>query len=159
MKSSKSRPKMRVGHVVDCFGAGGIATGVLNLIRATTEQIDHTVISLSDDLRLLPQLANEPAVCIIRPGVTRLVGFCSRLTWPARQRRFDILHCNNHFAWLDASLAARLSGCVCLQTFHGVERPLAEMPRDVRLKCRLAAALGTAATAVGEASRDMVCAL
>jgi glycosyltransferase involved in cell wall biosynthesis len=157
--NARSAERLRIGHVVDCFGAGGIATGVLSLMRATQDQIEHTIISLADDLRLLPHLAREPAVCVIRPGLTRLVGFCSRLAWAARRQRLDILHCNNHFAWLDASLAARLTGCVCLQTFHGVERPLAEMPRHIRMKCRLAAALGTAASAVGEASRAMVCAL
>jgi glycosyltransferase involved in cell wall biosynthesis len=158
-QQDEPRRILRVGHVVDCFGAGGIATGVLNLIRATAGEVDHTVISLSDDMRLLPQLDSEPGVCIIQPGLTRLFGFCSRLTWAVRRRRLDIIHCNNHFAWLDASLAARLAGCVCLQTFHGVERPLAEMPRDVRLKCRLAAAFGTAASAVGKASRAMICTL
>src|SRR5262249_42965662 len=159
MRSWQARPKLRIGHVVDCFGAGGIATGVLNLMRATDGRIDHTIISLADDLRLLPLLATKPAVCVIKPGPTRLVGFCSRLTRVALRQRLDILHCNNYFAWLDTSLAARLAGCACLQTFHGVERPLAEMPREVRLKCRLAAALGTAVSAVGEASRDMVCGL
>jgi glycosyltransferase involved in cell wall biosynthesis len=33
------------------------------------------------------------------------------------------------------------------------------MPRDIRIKCRLAAQLGTAITAVSEASRTMVCSL
>jgi glycosyltransferase involved in cell wall biosynthesis len=159
MMPGQHRTKLRVGHVVDCFGAGGIATGVLNLMRATEGRIDHAVISLADDLRLLPQLATEPAVCVIKPGLTRIIGFCSRLIRVAQRLRLDILHCNNYFAWLDTSLAARLAGCACLQTFHGVERRLEEMPRDVRIKCRLAAALGTAVSAVGEASRDMVCAL
>lgn len=148
-----------VGHVVDCFGAGGIATGVLELIRATQGVIEHSIISLVDDLRLLSQLPTEPPAHVLRPGPTRLLGFSSRLAWLAYRRRIDILHCNNHFAWLDSSVAARMTGCLSLQTFHGVEKPLQEMPRDIRLKCRLAAQLGHAVTAVSSASRKMVCTL
>ncbi len=79
--------------------------------------------------------------------------------WPCSPagRRIDVLHCNNQFAWLDTSLAARITGRPCLQTFHGVERPVHELAGDVRLKCRLAARLGSGVTAVGEASRRMVC--
>jgi glycosyltransferase involved in cell wall biosynthesis len=157
-QSSESR-RPHVGHVVDCFGAGGIATGVLELVRATHGRVDHSIISLVDDLRLLAQLPAKPPAYVFRPGPTRLLGFCGRLAWLVCRKRIDVIHCNNHFAWLDSSLAARLTGRVCLQTFHGVEKPLAEMPRDVRLKCRLAAKVGSVVTAVGEASQTMVCTL
>lgn len=119
--------------------------------------VDHTIISLADDLRLLAHLPSETPAYIIKPGPSKLVGFCARLALLARRQRIDILHCNNHFAWLDASLAARIIGRPCLQTFHGVERPVREIAGDVRLKCRLAARLGSLVTAVGEASRRMVC--
>ncbi|HYT90550.1 MAG TPA: glycosyltransferase [Gemmataceae bacterium] len=145
--------------MVDCFGAGGIATGVLELIRATRGLIEHSIISLVDDLRLLAQLPSPPPAYVIKPGRTRLIGFSGRLAWLVCRKGIDILHCNNHFAWLDSSLAARLTGCLCLQTFHGVEKPLAEMPRDIRVKCRLAAWLGNAVTAVSDASQHMVCTL
>ncbi len=159
MRPLRSPPRLHVGHVVDCFGAGGIATGVLELIRATQGLVEHSIISLVDDLRLLTQLSPRPAAYVLKPGRTRLLGFSSRLAWLTYRRRIDILHCNNHFAWLDSSLAARLTGRVCLQTFHGVEKPLAEMPRDVRIKCRLAAQFTTAVTAVSAASQTMVCTL
>jgi glycosyltransferase involved in cell wall biosynthesis len=150
---------LHIAHIVDCFGAGGIATGVFELIRATEGIVRHSIVSLVDDLRLLDQLASRPPAYVVKPGRTRLLGFSSRLAWLACRGQFDIIHCNNHFAWLDSSLAARLTGCLCLQTFHGVEKPLAEMPRDIRMKCRLAAQLGTAVTAVSKASQTMVCTL
>lgn len=156
MRHSNNR-RPHVGHVVDCFGAGGIATGVLELIRATQGLIDHSIISLVDDRRLLVQLPAKPRFYVLKPGHTRLLGFSSRLAWLTCRKRIDILHCNNHFAWLDSGLAARLTGRICLQTFHGVEKPLADMPRDIRIKCRLAARFTTAATAVSDASRHMVC--
>jgi glycosyltransferase involved in cell wall biosynthesis len=159
MSQGRARKMPHIGHVVDCFGAGGIATGVLELIRATRHVVRHSIISLADDLRLLAQLPAPPHAYVVKPGPTRLLGFSSRLAWLVCTKQIDILHCNNHFAWLDSGLAARLTGCACLQTFHGVEKPLAEMPHDVRVKCRLAARLGTAVTAVSEASRVMVCTL
>lgn len=159
MSQSRGRPKIHVGHVVDCFGAGGIATGVLALIRATWGQFQHSLISLVDDFRLMTQLPEAVPAHVITPGRTRLLGFSSRLAWLACRHRMDILHCNNQFAWLDAALAAKLTGRMCLQTFHGVERPLGVIPRDTRIKCRLAARLGHKVTAVGKASRAMVCKL
>jgi glycosyltransferase involved in cell wall biosynthesis len=159
MNQSRGRPKIHVGHVVDCFGAGGIATGVLALIRATWGQFQHSLISLVDDFRLVKQLPEAVPAHVITPGRTRLLGFSSRLAWLACRHRMDILHCNNQFAWLDAALAAKLTGRICLQTFHGVERPLGVIPRDTRIKCRLAARLVHKVTAVGKASRAMVCKL
>ena len=146
-----------MGHLVDCFGAGGIATGVLSLIGFTGEQVDHTIISISDDLRLLARLPSTTPAYVIKPGPSKLIGFCARLARLARRQRIDVLHCNNQFAWLDASMTARIISRPCLQTFHGVERPVAEIARDVRWKCWLAARLGSVVTAVGEASRRMVC--
>jgi hypothetical protein len=96
--------------VVDCFGAGGIATGVCELIRSTQGLIKHSIISLVDDQRLLAQLPEAPPVHVLQPGRTRLLGFTSRLAWLACRQRMDVLHCNNHFAWLDSGLAARLAG-------------------------------------------------
>jgi glycosyltransferase involved in cell wall biosynthesis len=157
--TDERRNGIRVAHIVDCFGAGGIATGVFGLIRSTRDLIDHSVISLSDDVRLANKLDPSPPIHVLKPGSTKLIGFSARLAWLARRQRIDVLHCNNQFAWLDTSLAARLSGVPCLQTFHGVERPVDEFGGEVRLKCRLAACLGTAVTAVGEASRRMVCEL
>jgi glycosyltransferase involved in cell wall biosynthesis len=159
MNLSRGRPKIHIGHVVDCFGAGGIATGVLALIRATWGQFQHSLVSLVDDFRLMTQLPDAVPAHVITPGRTRLLGFSSRLAWLACRNRMDILHCNNQFAWLDAALAAKLTGRVCLQTFHGVERPLGVIPRDTRIKCRLAARLSHKVTAVGKASRRMVCKL
>src|SRR4051812_3144960 len=112
----------RVGHIVDCFGAGGIATGVSSLVRSTAGRVDHAIISLRDDLRLLDRLPTRPDTFVIEPGPTKLVGFSLRLAALIRRERIDVLHCNNQFAWLDASIAGRLTGRPCLQTFHGVER-------------------------------------
>ena len=120
--------RLRIGHVVDCFGAGGIATGVFTLIRSTVELVDHTIISLSDDLRLLARLPSPTPAYVIKPGPSKLIGFCARLALLARRQQLDVLHCNNQFAWLDASLAARIIGRPCLQTFHGVERPVPRSP-------------------------------
>jgi glycosyltransferase involved in cell wall biosynthesis len=159
MRHLRNIPRLHVAHVVDCFGAGGIATGVLELIRATQDQVDHSIISLVDDLRLLARLPSAPPAYVIRPGCTRLLGFTTRLAWLVRRKRINILHCNNHFAWLDSGLAARLTGCICVQTFHGVEKPLTDMPRDIRIKCRLAARLTATVTAVSDASQHMVCTL
>ncbi|AMV39244.1 glycosyltransferase family 4 protein [Planctomyces sp. SH-PL62] len=150
---------LRVAHIVDCFGAGGIAAGVWALIRATSKVCDHSVISLSDDVRLINSLESRPEMHVLKPGPTKLIGFASRLALLARRHRIDVLHCNNQFAWLDASLASRMVGISCLQTFHGVERPLEELAATGCWKSRTAARLGNAVTAVGEASRRMVCLL
>lgn len=69
-----------MGHLVDCFGAGGIATGVLSLIGFTGEQVDHTIISISDDLRLLARLPSTTPAYVIKPGPSKLIGFCT--AWP-----------------------------------------------------------------------------
>jgi glycosyltransferase involved in cell wall biosynthesis len=151
--------KVRVAHVVDCFGAGGIAAGVRALIELTGDVIDHSVISLSDDVRLADSLDPRPPVHVIKPGPTRLAGFTGRLARLARRSRCQIVHTNNQFAWLDAGLASALSGSRCIVTFHGVERPISEFGGFARWKCRSAARLGCAVTAVGEASRRMVCEL
>src|SRR5262245_8371549 len=125
MKMTNERHNgISVAHVVDCFGAGGIATGVWSLIHSTRDLIDHSVISLSDDVRLADTLDPCPPIHVLKPGRSKLIGFSARLALLARRERFDVLHCNNHFAWLDTSLAARITGRPCLQTFHGVERPV-----------------------------------
>ncbi len=149
--------RLHIGHIVDCFGAGGIATGVLGLIRATDGVFVHTVVALVDDVRLLDHVPAGASACVLKPGPTRLAGFVTRLAWLACRRGFDILHCNNHFAWLDAGVASRITGRPCIQTFHGVERPVAEAAVLSRLKCRVAARLTAGVTAVSSASRAMVC--
>ncbi len=132
---------------------------MFTLVRTTLDLVDHTIISLSDDLRLLALLPPEIPAFVIKPGPSKLVGFCARLGLLARRQQLDVLHCNNQFAWLDTSLAARITGRPCLQTFHGVERPVHELAGGDRLKCRLAARMGSRVTAVGAASRRMVCEL
>ena len=156
--STELRPPLRVGHVVDCFGAGGIAAGVLSLVQATADRVDHAIISLSDDLRLKTDLPPNATINVLKPGPTKLIGFSARLALLARRRRLDVLHCNNSFAWLDSELAAGAVGAVCLQTFHGVERPVRDLA-GMNWKCRTAVRLGSVVTAVGEASRRMVCTL
>jgi len=154
-----SDPPIRVGHIVDCFGAGGIATGVCALARSTSDRVGHAIISLRDDFRLLDRLPPGTDAFVVEPGPTKLVGFSLRLAALVRRERIDVIHCNNQFAWLDSSLASRLTGRPCLQTFHGVEKPVEELPSAVHRKCRIAARLGSRVTAVGDASRRMVCAL
>ncbi len=166
---TRTRPRLlKVLHVVDNFSAGGAAVGVLNLARATTwatswalaEQLKHGVLSLAPSAALAGELPAGSPVRVLPPGRHGLFGFVSRLAKWVRKERFDILHVNNPGAWLDVALAARLTGRPCVQTFHGLECRVDDLPAGppamLRWKCFLAARMTAAVTAVGEASRAAV---
>ncbi len=150
---------LNILHSVDNFSGGGAAVGVLNLARASAERLKHGVLSLTPAVGLAEQLPAGTPVMALPSSRQRLFGFVKRLAAWVRQEGFDVLHVNNPGAWLDVALGARLSGRPCVQTFHGLECSVDEVPAVQRWKCALAARMTTRVIAVGEASRATVCRL
>jgi len=112
---------MHVMHILGSFGPGGAEMGVVRLIKGMADRsIQHSVCSISSDLGMKPYLPD--AVNCYSIGLDGPARFAFKsLSALFKETAVDIAHVNNIAPWFDVALASRLSGCRCIQTFHGVE--------------------------------------
>ncbi|MBU2631636.1 MAG: glycosyltransferase, partial [Proteobacteria bacterium] len=112
---------MHIMHVVGNFGPGGAEMGVVRIIKAMSDtSICHSICSISSDLRMkyyLPETVNCYSIGVDKPNYFAF----KALSGLFKKTRVDIAHVNNIAPWFDVAVASRLSGCKCIQTFHGVE--------------------------------------
>ena len=112
---------MHIMHIVGNFGPGGAEMGVVRLIKALSyPPFTHSVCSVSSDLRMKKLLQPEVGCYSLGIEGQGRLAFGSFLSI-FRRAGVDIAHVNNIAPWFDVALASRLSGCRCIQTFHGVE--------------------------------------
>lgn len=113
---------MHIMHILGNFGPGGAEMGVVRLIKALSRSpYRHSVCSIRPDLRMKMYLSPE-----VDCHTLGLDGAKSRLAFKDlaklfKTTRVDIAHVNNIAPWFDTALASKISGCRCVQTFHGVE--------------------------------------
>ncbi|MCG8633364.1 MAG: glycosyltransferase [Desulfobacterales bacterium] len=146
---------VHVMHVLGSFGYGGAEMGVVRMIRALGgPDVKHSVLSLSSDLSLKDALP-DGIFCraLERREKDRTVFL--RLRTLFRRQQVDIAHVNNLGPWFDTVLAARLSGCKCIQTFHGVENPDIEFSPAKKLQARCSLGLGHGVTAVSATAAQL----
>lgn len=101
---------------------GGAEMGVARLVQGLSgEEMRHSLAILGADRSLLDELRLElPCHALAIQG--RCYTAFRPLAALFRRERVDIVHVNNLAPWPDAALAAKLAGCRCVETFHGVEQ-------------------------------------
>ena len=101
---------------------GGAEMGVARLIQGLNgEEMRHSLAILGADRSLLDELRLELPCHALGIRGRSYMAF-RPLAELFRRERVDIVHVNNLAPWPDAALAAKLAGCRCVETFHGVEQ-------------------------------------
>ncbi len=143
-------------HLLGSFGPGGAEMGVARLINHFPDPgIVHSVCSMGPDLSMQLELhSGVPCYSLGLQGssYTAFRGL-ARLV---KNREVDILHVNNLAPWPDALVASKLTGCVCIETFHGVEVGQHRFPWRKRTMFRVLANRSAAVTAVSGAARQLL---
>jgi hypothetical protein len=101
---------LHVVHVITGLGAGGAETMLHRLVSATRPEIDHTVVSLTDEGVLGPPLRARgvPVVCLRMRRAAAPLG-AARLAALLRRERPDVVHGWMYHANLVAGTAAALA--------------------------------------------------
>lgn len=143
-------------HVLDSFAHGGAEMGVLRLVeRLATKAFRHIVCVLRPNLGLKGQVPSGTVIrCLELRG--RAPEAFWRLAQTARQTGAAVLHVNNLPAWPDTFVAARLAGCACIQTFHGVEESRPTLSRSKKMLLKIAARKSHRICAVSASARDVL---
>lgn len=154
-----SSPPLHIMHVLGNFGMGGAEMGVVRLIRGLSDAgLRHSIAILGADRSLLEEShADIPCHAL---GIRRrsYAAFWT-LAQLFRRERVDIAHVNNLAPWADTALAARLAGCRCIETFHGVEQGLLRFSAPRKLLLGSARLLTERITAVADEAADLLAAL
>lgn len=143
---------INVMHTFGCWGIGGAEVGALRLIRSMrSDHIHHSLCILkhNGDLSDLPHDID----CHIISLNSNHLAFLE-LCRLYRKTQTHICHVNNLSPWLDAVLAARLAGCKCLLTFHGVENSNLKFSNARRLLWKISATLSPQITAVSNSTAE-----
>jgi sugar transferase (PEP-CTERM/EpsH1 system associated) len=109
MGPSVARPVIHAVHVLDSLAVGGMENGVVNLINATRDHLQHTVVTVSGGGPLSDRLPASVPVHCIGKGAGVDLGAVFRLSRLLRRVRPDVVHSRNWGAF-DTVLAARLAG-------------------------------------------------
>lgn len=146
---------MHIMHVLGSFGPGGAEMGVVRLVNAMSDKsIRHSVCSINSDLRMKQYLPKSIRCYSLGVDGSSLFAF-KPLSAIFRSADVDIVHVNNIAPWFDVAVASKLSGCRCIQTFHGVEDISIQfsMLKKLQLYCSLK--LSNHVNAVSDASADL----
>ena len=147
---------MKVMHILGNFGPGGAEMGVVRLIKSFRNDDNiHSVCSIGSDTllkELLPKGTNLYSLGIDGRSYKAFIPLFRLL----KSCKIDLAHVNNLAPWFDVALAAKLAGCKCIETFHGVEESLLEFPLYRRIICKTAYLLTSSTTAVAESARDLL---
>lgn len=147
---------MHVMHVLGNLGMGGAELGVVRLVNSfPPDNFKHSIAVLGSDLTLSPMLGKEvPLHSLGVTGRSYSVFFALRRLF--REQKVDLVHVNNIPPWVDCVLGARLAGCNCIETFHGVEQGALRFSPFRRGLFQLASMGSAALTAVASPAADLV---
>jgi len=123
--NSKQAPRIRVVHVLDSLGPGGLERGVINLIRNASENFEHSIVCLSRSGSMAAELPEGTLVLELGKPAGNSARFIWRLARTLKELRPNITHTRN-WGGLDAVLAARLAriwGVVHGEHGWGVDDP------------------------------------
>lgn len=148
---------IHVMHVLGNLGVGGAETGVLRLIQGLSSDPDlrHSIMIAGRDRSLMDSMGIDvPTYSLGLEG--RSYSAFLRMTKLFRTRRVGIVHVNNLACWPDAALASRLSGCRCIETFHGIEDPNLSFSLAKKMLYKAAKGLSARVTAVSEEAAELL---
>lgn len=144
-------------HVLGNFGPGGAEMGVLRLIRGlTVDRMRHSIVILGTNRSLLEELQANDIPCHALGIEGRSYSAFRSLARLFRREQVDIVHVNNLAPWIDAALGAKLTGCRCIETFHGIEHGRLHFSLGRQMLLRGASLLTTRITAVGDEAADLM---
>ncbi|TRO83366.1 glycosyltransferase [Desulfuromonas acetexigens] len=150
-----SRP-IHIMHVLGNFGMGGAEMGVARLVQGLSgEEMRHSLAILGADRSLLDELRLELPCHALGIRGRSYMAF-RPLAELFRRERVDIVHVNNLAPWPDAALAAKLAGCRCVETFHGVEQGLIQFSLPRKLFLRGVFRLSARVTAVADEAAELL---
>lgn len=146
---------MHIMHIVGNFGPGGAEMGVVRLIRALSHRpFRHSVCSISPDLRMKHHLPADVQCYTLGIDGGSIFAF-KPLASVFKTAQVGIAHVNNLAPWFDAALASRISGCHCIQTFHGVEDNTIRFSYAKRVQFFLSLSMTDCLTSVSDASAEL----
>lgn len=150
---------IHVMHVLGNLGVGGAEMGVLRLIHGLSEpNLRHSITIAGSDQTLLNTAAMDiPCHALGLDG--RSYTAFGRMAMLFKRYKVHVVHVNNLALWPDAVLASRLSGCRCVETFHGVEDPRLRFSSTKKKLYKAAGLLSSRVTAVSEEARALLAAL
>jgi len=130
--------------------------GVARLINAATDsEIRHSIAILGSDRSLLEEV-NADISCYALGISGRSYTAFLRLAKLFRCEQVDLVHVNNLAPWFDAAFGAKLSGCPCIQTFHGVEDGMVSFSLAKQMLFRAASQMSVKITAVADEAADLM---
>jgi glycosyltransferase involved in cell wall biosynthesis len=146
-------------HLLGNFGMGGAEMGVARLIQGLSgEDMRHSLAILGADRSLLDELRLELPCHALGIRGRSYMAF-RPLAELFRRERVDIVHVNNLAPWPDAALAAKLAGCRCVETFHGVEQGVLQFSLLRKQLLRGVFRLSARVTAVADEAADLLATL
>ena len=141
---------VRVAHVLGNLGHGGAEMGVIRLIENFgSADFDHCIVVLGSDLGLKETTATQVPCYSLRRWGRDYAAFLALRTF-FLGHNVDLVHVNNLGPWWDAALAAKLAGCHCIETFHGVEEGQLKFSLPKKILFQAAAHLSRGMTAVAQ---------
>lgn len=147
---------MHVMHVIGNFGLGGAEVGVARLANELSSLgWSQSICSLGNDKSagdLLAENVNFFSLGIAGASHTVFL----RLRGLLVRQHVDIVHVNNLAPWFDVVLAARLAGCRCVETFHGLENHALRFSVIRKKLFGLANRLSHRVTAVSAAAAELL---
>lgn len=121
MRGLLAPKSLHITHLLGGLGFGGAEFGVLRLIRGLKGRpFRHAVLTASPEKSLLEAIGLHVDHHSMRLR-GRSYGAFLRMGRLFRRLGTHIVHVNNLALWPDAVLGARLAGCPCIETFHGIE--------------------------------------
>lgn len=134
--------------------------GVVRLIQglSSDENICHSIMIAGTNRSLLEAINIDVTTHSL--GVRRrsyIAFFLMARMFKVEQ--VDIVHVNNLSLWPDAALGALLSGCRCVETFHGIEDSKLHLSSAKRILYKAVALLTSCKTAVSEEAAELLGAL
>ena len=145
---------LHVVHVLNDLGPGGAEMGVIRLIQALRgKAMQHSICTLGKK-NAFPDTTRDIPIYQLGLAGRSYTAFW-RLFQLFRRHGADIVHVNNLAPWFDAALAARMAGCVCVETFHGVEQGTLAFSPLKKMLFRWAGGLSHTVSAVAEPAADL----
>jgi glycosyltransferase involved in cell wall biosynthesis len=139
---------VKILHVIADFGVGGAEVGLARLVNNLHgEKMQHAICSLGPNLTTKKLLCPD-IDCFSLEILGSNYSVFYRLAKVLRERAIDIVHVNNLAPWFDVAIAARIAGCKCIETFHGIEETFASFSLIRQLILRTAEKLSAAITVV-----------
>ena len=152
-----SKKKLNVMHVLGSFDTGGAEMGVVrlsNYISGHHKFVRQYVCSITDKTGMKEYL--DPRIKFISLGLKgRSYSAFYRLFRIFRKEKLNIVHVNNLAPWADVLLASWLCGCLCVETFHGLEKACIHYSKLRKFFLKWVLAKSSAVTAVSTEAKEL----